>query len=481
MPSPKPSVLLVALLVGVAGCKPDQAGGPKPQVAVAPAGGNAAAGDGGVAPRHAGTLVAAPFGHAELALKEGGALSLYLYGPGGEPLAVVGTSASVRAALPGFKERPLQTQGDALVASIPELAKGAPTLVVVLKGPMGAAVLRFSPAEEGGGHASTGRKMRDPVLDELAAFVTDSTCLLRGEGTAKGHRDCAVRCIQGGAAIALVEKGTNEIFVAVAPPGQSVKDMLLPYVGGNALVRGKRRSQGGSQFFDVKEVYAAHDHASFEGGAVGMAGDLHLEVLATRDGEVRVYLSDDFRRPVDPSAVGGVAELRDGVGEIQTAPLRVDANKRYLFAKTGAFQSNDVELSARLKLGPLGKRYGVPNAENEDFMMTFLVEPLDPDGARAKPALTAAATETASSEVNIEVKGGYSPSEIRLKKGVPAKLRFHRKDSGECSRELLIPEFEVNQELAALKETVIEVTPKRSGEFEFTCGMHMMKGKIVVD
>jgi plastocyanin domain-containing protein len=33
----------------------------------------------------------------------------------------------------------------------------------------------------------------------------------------------------------------------------------------------------------------------------------------------------------------------------------------------------------------------------------------------------------------------------------------------------------------AFKTTPIEFTPEKSGEFTFTCGMNMMRGKLIVD
>ncbi len=83
--------------------------------------------------------------------------------------------------------------------------------------------------------------------------------------------------------------------------------------------------------------------------------------------------------------------------------------------------------------------------------------------------------------MTIVVAGGYEPSEVRLKKGVPARLRFVRKDSGGCTEQLLIPDFGVKQALPGLTETVVEFTPDKAGTFAFTCGMRMVKGTLVVN
>ena len=39
----------------------------------------------------------------------------------------------------------------------------------------------------------------------------------------------------------------------------------------------------------------------------------------------------------------------------------------------------------------------------------------------------------------------------------------------------------IARDLPAFKTTSIELTPDRSGEFTFTCGMNMMRGKLVVE
>jgi len=48
-----------------------------------------------------------------------------------------------------------------------------------------------------------------------------------------------------------------------------------------------------------------HDHTPHHGGVVGMVGLLHLEAVAARDGLVRVYLTDVWRRPLPLAGVQG--------------------------------------------------------------------------------------------------------------------------------------------------------------------------------
>lgn len=85
------------------------------------------------------------------------------------------------------------------------------------------------------------------------------------------------------------------------------------------------------------------------------------------------------------------------------------------------------------------------------------------------------------SEVEITVEGGYKPNVIKIKKDRPVTLRFHRKDVSSCLEEVVISDFGVRQYLKLGEVTEIKLTPKKSGEFGFACGMNMFHGKIIVE
>jgi plastocyanin domain-containing protein len=98
-----------------------------------------------------------------------------------------------------------------------------------------------------------------------------------------------------------------------------------------------------------------------------------------------------------------------------------------------------------------------------------------------QPAARATAGASGAQEVTITVQGGYSPAEIHLKKGVPARLVFDRQETSGCSEEVVIPDFGIRKFLPAFKKTVIELTPDEAGTHEFTCGMSMLHGRLVVE
>ena len=97
---------------------------------------------------------------------------------------------------------------------------------------------------------------------------------------------------------------------------------------------------------------------------------------------------------------------------------------------------------------------------------------------------TAAVLETregGSQEVTITVHGGYDPAEVHLRRGVPARLIFDRQETSGCSEEVVIPDFGVRKFLPAFQKTTVEVRPETAGSFEFTCGMSMLRGKLIVE
>ena len=84
-------------------------------------------------------------------------------------------------------------------------------------------------------------------------------------------------------------------------------------------------------------------------------------------------------------------------------------------------------------------------------------------------------------EIKVTVKGGYSPDRITVKQGVPVRLDFYRDETSSCSEQVVFGAFGIARHLAAFKTTSIEFTPDRAGEFTFTCGMNMMRGKLIVE
>lgn len=98
----------------------------------------------------------------------------------------------------------------------------------------------------------------------------------------------------------------------------------------------------------------------------------------------------------------------------------------------------------------------------------------------SKKAAVSAKSNGKTQKIEIEVIGGYTPSVISLIKNRPTRLIFYRQENSSCSEEVVLSDFKIRKKLPAFQKTVIEFTPDKAGEFEFTCGMGMLHGKIIV-
>lgn len=82
--------------------------------------------------------------------------------------------------------------------------------------------------------------------------------------------------------------------------------------------------------------------------------------------------------------------------------------------------------------------------------------------------------------VDIEVKGGYSPERVVLKKGIPATLNFKRTDSSNCLDHVVFSDFGINQKLPQGKVEQIKIDTSKPGEYDWECSMNMFHGKVIV-
>ena len=89
--------------------------------------------------------------------------------------------------------------------------------------------------------------------------------------------------------------------------------------------------------------------------------------------------------------------------------------------------------------------------------------------------------DSGAQEIGIEVKGGYSPAVIRVRRGVPVRLIFDRQETSSCSEEIVFGAFGIRRFLPPYQKTILELTPREAGTFDFTCGMGMLHGRLIVE
>jgi plastocyanin domain-containing protein len=84
-------------------------------------------------------------------------------------------------------------------------------------------------------------------------------------------------------------------------------------------------------------------------------------------------------------------------------------------------------------------------------------------------------------EAMVLVKGGYTPDVIVVQHGKPVRLMFQREETAACSEMVVFGDFGKSAKLPTGQSVPVEFLPERPGEYEFTCQMGMIRGKLIVE
>ena len=80
----------------------------------------------------------------------------------------------------------------------------------------------------------------------------------------------------------------------------------------------------------------------------------------------------------------------------------------------------------------------------------------------------------------VRVKGGYEPPVVHAQAGEPLRIVFRREETAPCSEHVVFPAFGKSAMLPPFQDVAIELVPEHAGEYEFTCQMGMLQGRLVV-
>ncbi len=100
---------------------------------------------------------------------------------------------------------------------------------------------------------------------------------------------------------------------------------------------------------------------------------------------------------------------------------------------------------------------------------------------RRKVGLRAPLASSGYQEAMVLVKGGYTPDVIIVRHGRPVRLNFRREESSACSEMVVFGDFGKSAKLPTGETVSVELLPETPGEYEFTCQMGMLRGKLVVE
>ena len=101
--------------------------------------------------------------------------------------------------------------------------------------------------------------------------------------------------------------------------------------------------------------------------------------------------------------------------------------------------------------------------------------------AAGRQAAAAATGAGGVQEAVIVVEGGYSPAVVKVKRDLPVRLVFDRRETSSCSEEIVIPDFGIRRFLPPHQRTAVELPASGPGVYELSCGMSMLHGRLVVE
>ena len=83
-------------------------------------------------------------------------------------------------------------------------------------------------------------------------------------------------------------------------------------------------------------------------------------------------------------------------------------------------------------------------------------------------------------EVRVMVSGAYRPDTIVARAGRPLRIVFRREETATCSERVVFPAFGKSAMLPPYEDVAVELLPEQPGEYEFTCQMGMLRGRLIV-
>ncbi len=99
-------------------------------------------------------------------------------------------------------------------------------------------------------------------------------------------------------------------------------------------------------------------------------------------------------------------------------------------------------------------------------------------GSSTPPRSGVAAESGGVQHVSVDLSQGYyAPEVIEVKAGVPLEITFGQGEG--CLSSVLIEDFGIDQDLSH-GGAVVRLPAMKAGTYDFSCGMRMVYGRIVV-
>ena len=84
-------------------------------------------------------------------------------------------------------------------------------------------------------------------------------------------------------------------------------------------------------------------------------------------------------------------------------------------------------------------------------------------------------------KTRVRVRGGYEPDTVYARAGEPVVMVFRREETAPCSERVIFPALGKSAMLPAFEDVTVELRPPTPGEYEFTCQLGVLRGRLVVE
>jgi plastocyanin domain-containing protein len=110
--------------------------------------------------------------------------------------------------------------------------------------------------------------------------------------------------------------------------------------------------------------------------------------------------------------------------------------------------------------------------------VTSTAKPMKAKKKKTVKTVAAAKKRTLSLSVTDQ---GFVPADLKVVKGEPVNLVITRQTDQTCVRQIIIPGYGVSQDLPLNVPVTVALTPKDTGEINYSCGMGMIRGVLTVE
>lgn len=82
--------------------------------------------------------------------------------------------------------------------------------------------------------------------------------------------------------------------------------------------------------------------------------------------------------------------------------------------------------------------------------------------------------------VKVKVQNGYEPETVKFKQGTPGEIIFNRSNSSSCLSHVQSNKLQFSADLPLNQDIKVPINTDQKGEFQYTCGMGMFHGKVII-